>query len=94
MEVLYYRSGLLGTIINSILIVLFFYLIIRGLVFLIPVGIVVWAFYRLYKYITNINFKKGNVKEDSTFSKVEKNEEIFDYDINNVIDVEYETINK
>ncbi|SHH64533.1 hypothetical protein [Clostridium grantii] len=90
----YYRNGFFGTLINSILIIGLVYLIIRGLVILIPIGIVVWGLYRVYKYIANINFNKKKVKDDPDFSKVEDNKDAFDYDVNDVIDVDYESINK
>lgn len=85
----YYRGNIFSTIINTVFAVLIIYLIIQGLMFLVPIGLIAWAIYRVYKYFTTSAVNKR--KEEPVVTKINIDDEISDSEI---VDVDYEDVSK
>ena len=85
----YYRGNIFSTIINAVFAVLIIYLIIQGLIFLVPIGIIAWAIYRVYKYFITSGVDKR--KEEPIVTKINVDDDISDSE---VIDVDYEDVSK
>ncbi|GAA0178645.1 hypothetical protein SH2C18_16610 [Clostridium sediminicola] len=85
----YYRGNIFSTIINTVFAVLIIYLLIQGLIFLVPIGIIAWMIYRVYKYFAYN--KEDKREEEPIVSRINVNDELDDSE---VIDVDYEDITK
>lgn len=97
MEYLNHRLGIkkgLKTLLGYMLIFAIIVFIIRGLIVLIPVGIGLWAIYKVVKFIK----AKFRSLKKNTASKAEPidvcNDSFGFMESNSVIDVEYEQVNK
>lgn len=101
MEYINHRLGIkkgLKTLVISLVIFAIIAFIIQGIIKLIPVAIVLWAIFKGVKFIKT---KFLNLKKDKVSIKTRKAADVENYkgnfefmDNSNIIDVEYQQVNK
>lgn len=87
----YYRGNIFSTIMNTIFAVIIIYLLIQGLIFLVPIGIIAWIMFRVYRYFSTLGQHKRESNDESIVTKINIEEENID---SKVVDVEYEEVDK
>lgn len=87
----YYRGNIFSTIMNAIFAVLIIYLLIQGLILLVPIGIIAWVIFRVYRYFSTIGQHKRESNDEPLVTKINIEDETID---SKVVDVEYEEVDK
>ncbi|WP_461207696.1 hypothetical protein [Clostridium sp. DL1XJH146] len=84
------NGNIFERILGMIVMLFLLYFIVRGLFIIIPIGICIWIFYKLYKFLRN-SIENRSIKRKSE-SFVKKEQVVEDDSNGEIVDVDYEDI--